>query len=612
MKCTSDDNGFFDDLGALLDGELDTARRAEVERHLESCEACREELARLKKLSSLVGDLAKPSAPGGVLASVMSSVASSGSDAAESTAGATDASKVMRLRRWIGGVSAVAAALLVGVVVFSALEREDSGGHIASLREMAPCATPGGAMADAEREEPLDAASTDGRMLRKQAAEPAVVDAAAPAEVAEETKLLRATDDTPAAAARPAVAPAARDIARSAPADSVALDGTHAKASRSDRGAQAPSGAAPAPAAPMPKGAERSGEALGRNARREVGVGQTAEGARRQASTPRLGVARPKEKPANEKADKSHDRLHDEGLVGERLAFRARRDEAKDAASRKKPAPATGGAAGADAEVAALAMGENDALGADRDALKLARELRALLADGEAKQKARALAARRDTDAGGAGEEEEKIFIRLRRRTPFGQAGTEAQRIEALAKWLGGDARSTGGFIKDGVRPEKPDRLTWTGQQARWLVARIPARSAMDFVEAVESGRAAPVKGGKESREKKRPSVVRAGDDAPTTLIGDRQGVKPSADERPPVPAAETPAPVNRVASKRAERLVAIEIAIETEWWSPEAAARAKVEAAKADAAKAGAAKAGAAGEAEADTPAKDSAPTGR
>jgi len=611
MKCTSDDNGFFEDLGALLDGELGGARRAEVERHLESCEACREERARLKKLSSLVGDLAKPGAPGGVLASVMSSVASSGSDAAESTAGATDASKVMRLRRWIGGVSAVAAALLVGVVVFSALEREDSGGHIASLREMAPCATPGGAMADAEREEPLDAASTDGRMFKKEGGGTGASDAKAPAEVAENAKLFRATNDAPAALARPAAGPAARAFARSAPADSVALDSTHAKASRSDRGAQAPSGAAPKPVAPMPKGAERSGEALGRNARREVGVGQTAEGARRQASTPRLGVARPKEKPANEKADKSHDRLHDrlhdEGLVGERLAFRARRDEAKDAASRKKPAPATGGAAGADAEVAALAMGENDALGADRDALKLARELRALLADGEAKQKAKALAARRDTDAGGAGEEEEKIFIRLRRRTPFGQAGTEAQRIEALAKWLGGDARSTGGFIKDGVRPEKPDRLTWTGQQARWLVARIPARSAMDFVEAVESGRAAPVMGGKESREKKRPSVIRAGDDAPTTLIGDRQGVKPSADERPPVPAAETPAPVNRVASKRAERLVAIEITIETEWWSPEAAARAKVEAAKADAAKAGAA-----GEAEADTPAKDSAPTGR
>ncbi|MHC4253178.1 MAG: zf-HC2 domain-containing protein, partial [Planctomycetota bacterium] len=134
MKCTSEAGRFSEDLGALLDAELAPERHAEIEGHLEACESCREELVRLKKLSGLVGALPRDKAPGALAASIMSAVTSSGAP----SGGASDVplsdrareaaprSKVLQLRRWVGGITAAAAVLLVGIVGVAVLRNGDS------------------------------------------------------------------------------------------------------------------------------------------------------------------------------------------------------------------------------------------------------------------------------------------------------------------------------------------------------------------------------------------------------------------------------------------------------------------------------------------------------
>ena len=52
-----------EDLTALLDGALPPAHRAEVERHLEGCQACRAERERLAGALSLLGALPPPPEP---------------------------------------------------------------------------------------------------------------------------------------------------------------------------------------------------------------------------------------------------------------------------------------------------------------------------------------------------------------------------------------------------------------------------------------------------------------------------------------------------------------------------------------------------------------------
>jgi len=574
MKCTSDDNGFFEDLGALLDGELGGPRRAEVERHLQSCEACREEFARLRKLSSLVGDLPSEKAPGGVLASVMSSVKSSVASAKPVEAEETPAPKLLSPRRWIGGVSAVAAALLVGVVVFSALEREDSRKRVEPFGEEASRAIPEVALADEEREEAVDAPSADGHVFKRQAAEPALLDAVAPVEAAKEAKFFGATNDASPAPARPAAGLAARAVANSAPADSVALDSSRAKASIA-LVAPAPARNAPEPLAPMPKGAARSGRSREDASRRASGAKRDL--AKKAAAGP--GIPRPEERPANEIADKPRDKPHDERLVGERLAFEGRDFKKGADASRKREALLDGGAA-PDAEGAALALGMDDEAGADRDALELARELRALLADGEARQEAKAPGARRDTDAGG---EAGKPTIRIRTRGD----NPALNHIHEILRRMGGSVESAS--FRGGARGGL------TGYQVR-----VPADRVLAFVEQLQSGKTPQAKG----RTARAERAEGAGASAGARVAVAKKKVEPARDDAATGLAGGA---MTATPKETAVDWVTVEVIVMLGSWNRPAAARAKIDAAEADAAKAGAA-----GETGADTPAKDAAPSGR
>jgi len=57
----SDCEKFEEALSALLDGELPEERRQEVKAHLDSCEACRRELAQWRKLSEAARAVGEPS-----------------------------------------------------------------------------------------------------------------------------------------------------------------------------------------------------------------------------------------------------------------------------------------------------------------------------------------------------------------------------------------------------------------------------------------------------------------------------------------------------------------------------------------------------------------------
>ena len=109
MNC----EGIREDLGAYLDDELDSARRSELDGHLASCEACTVELERLRKLSRLVGDVPRAAAPAGLAARIVS-------------AAREPRPRVLRLSRWTGGLAALAAVLLVGVVSIVALRERDA------------------------------------------------------------------------------------------------------------------------------------------------------------------------------------------------------------------------------------------------------------------------------------------------------------------------------------------------------------------------------------------------------------------------------------------------------------------------------------------------------
>jgi predicted anti-sigma-YlaC factor YlaD len=98
MSC----DAFQQDLKAYLDGELSEAREAEVERHVQECASCADELEALSDLSWRVAQLAEPEPPPELAARILARV------------------KRRRRRRWVlrlvpvfSGVAALAALALV-------------------------------------------------------------------------------------------------------------------------------------------------------------------------------------------------------------------------------------------------------------------------------------------------------------------------------------------------------------------------------------------------------------------------------------------------------------------------------------------------------------------
>jgi len=89
-------------LGVYHDGELSSADRAVVERHLKDCPACAAELARMERLSGLARGLTTPAMPPGAISRLHDRVNSLYSR------------PIIRLAE---AMSAVAAAILIACVV---------------------------------------------------------------------------------------------------------------------------------------------------------------------------------------------------------------------------------------------------------------------------------------------------------------------------------------------------------------------------------------------------------------------------------------------------------------------------------------------------------------
>ncbi len=146
MKC----DRIREDLGAYLDDELDSARRSELDGHLASCEACAAELHRLRKLSKLVADVPRATAPAGLAARIVSSARE-------------PRPRVLRLSRWTGGLAAVAAVLLVGVVTIVMLRERDARDTVGSVAETSDEESAGTLAAGEDAGAALDRKRLDGR-----------------------------------------------------------------------------------------------------------------------------------------------------------------------------------------------------------------------------------------------------------------------------------------------------------------------------------------------------------------------------------------------------------------------------------------------------------------
>lgn len=91
MRC----NGVRRKLGAYEDGELGPGARADVDRHLESCEGCREALARLRSVGSLLEGAQLPPVPEGFASRVMTEARRRATEG-----GPTRRAGRLPLRRW--------------------------------------------------------------------------------------------------------------------------------------------------------------------------------------------------------------------------------------------------------------------------------------------------------------------------------------------------------------------------------------------------------------------------------------------------------------------------------------------------------------------------------
>lgn len=148
MNCAFDK----EKLTGYYDGELGTAEKAEVERHIASCSECLRDLGELKSAALLVRDLPRLRAPKSIAEGVSREIQAAGKVHVFS-----------RMRRTVLWASAAAAGLFVvmNVMYFSSKERN------APMTEGAPAMVRAAAKADpmASTPPPAPAEAKDGRSL---------------------------------------------------------------------------------------------------------------------------------------------------------------------------------------------------------------------------------------------------------------------------------------------------------------------------------------------------------------------------------------------------------------------------------------------------------------
>jgi hypothetical protein len=459
MKCTNDTDGFREDLGGLLDGELTAERRAEVEEHVGACECCREELARLKKLSGLLGKLQRPAAPRGLAASIMSSIASgktvgasAPAELAEATepveaaeaarpatrpepAGATP-TNIFNLRLWMTRATAVAAVLVVGIVVFVIMGERDSLRPHSVESDMAKIRAP-----ETELEYMADSGAA-GHETRDRASRVNAQYHVAGPQPARTMPQAAATPAKPAPADRaaPGEAPA------SAPAPALARRGSGTSV------------------ATKRKAAAGRVRARAQSVAEDTAMDEALDDVRPEREKKLAGGKRPEPRlvARAEKKELPGDAF--EELVGERERFAETRRRDAPAATRARP----GRAAKGDAAPAK-----------DRDTLALNDKLRALLGEGDAAKKRPAVGGA-GAAPGGIGTGRSSAGPRM--RIEISGKNPAWRRIRELAKQMGGHAQMKD--IIDGI-----------GGGMNSFRVRIPANRALEFVARVRAGDAVAAKG---------------------------------------------------------------------------------------------------------------------
>lgn len=203
-------------LSEYMDGELDAAQRAEVDRHVQGCKACTQELTSLRATVSLVASLGRVEAPEGLAGSV--------SDALSHRA---KGKIIWPSARLVGSLLAAAAVLFVVSVTFL-LTTQKSPEVTAPLTE-APARPPairgaqglGRAASEAEREEsaavekpslPPPPAEVATKAEAPRAPEPASATPTAPLKKASPTPSFAAAN-APHSAGMPRNAPAEKGVA---------------------------------------------------------------------------------------------------------------------------------------------------------------------------------------------------------------------------------------------------------------------------------------------------------------------------------------------------------------------------------------------------------------
>ena len=322
-----------EDLSAHLDGELDPARRAEIDGHLASCDGCRAELERLRRLSKLLGDVPRAAAPAGLASRIVA-------------AARVPRPRILRLPRWTGALAAAAAALLVGVVSFVAMRREEE-----PARDMAtPAAVRGAAelagtpAAPAEEGAALEDAAAGELKARKMPAPRGAPAAGAPSRVAVDKEKLEKLVAT---------------------FRGTSSDRAHRP---EERGDLAMKKTAPAPAEPAPAAGPRASRARRGVAPRVGGKGKAAAPPLAPADK-RLSAGRPSAsataarapRPAREAKAEAGSRAPRKPLLGRRIGFEATQGKARRVARPEAAKEAARTPAAADEVASSRARAERDA-----------------------------------------------------------------------------------------------------------------------------------------------------------------------------------------------------------------------------------------------------------
>jgi anti-sigma factor RsiW len=116
---------FDEELSALIDGELDARRRAEVEVHVAGCAGCARRLAALRSIDAALRSLPSPAVPSALRARLDRRLA------AERAEPGTRRVPPPSARRWRGllGVALPAAAAAAAVALYLALRAPDPSGQ---------------------------------------------------------------------------------------------------------------------------------------------------------------------------------------------------------------------------------------------------------------------------------------------------------------------------------------------------------------------------------------------------------------------------------------------------------------------------------------------------